>query len=190
MARVGPPESVRVCVDRLLGRGMSNLSAMDIPAARRLAQMVAWGRIGIGVTAVCAPTLVARPWIGPAASGSANRVLARTMGGRDLALGLGAVRALAASDREARPWVALGGMADAVDALATMMAFPSLPRRTRWGILAVTVGAAVVSIRVATALDETALDDPALDDPALDETALDETALDETALDETAAGPA
>jgi hypothetical protein len=44
-------------------------------------------------------------------------------------------------------------MADAVDALATVLAFGSLPRRSRWGILAVTVGASVVSIRVAVALD-------------------------------------
>ena len=49
--------------------------------------------------------------------------------------------------------MALGGTADAVDALATVVAFGSLPRRTRWGILAMTVGAAVVSIRVAAALD-------------------------------------
>jgi hypothetical protein len=75
------------------------------------------------------------------------------MGGRDLALGIGAIRALGVSDQEARPWVALGGIADAVDALATVLAFGSLPRRGRWGILAVTVGAAVVSIRVAVTLD-------------------------------------
>jgi hypothetical protein len=44
-------------------------------------------------------------------------------------------------------------MADGVDALATVLAFGSLPRRSRWGILAVTVGAAVVSTRAAAALD-------------------------------------
>jgi hypothetical protein len=75
------------------------------------------------------------------------------MGGRDLALGVGALRGLGLSDREARPWVALGGMADAVDALATVLAIGSLPRRSRWSILAVTVGAAVISTRAAVALD-------------------------------------
>ena len=49
--------------------------------------------------------------------------------------------------------MALGGMADAVDALATVLAFGSLPRRRRWGILAVTAGAAVASTRAAAALD-------------------------------------
>ncbi len=115
----------------------------------RSATRTAWpcssasGRVAIGVAAVAAPTLMARPWIGEVGDRAASRLLARTMGGRDLALGIGALRALAGSDQEARPWVALGGTADAVDALATVVAFASLPRRTRWGILAMTVGAAV-----------------------------------------------
>jgi hypothetical protein len=126
---------------------------MDPDLARRLARLVAWGRVGIGVTAIAAPTLMARPWIGAPAGDTASRLLARTMGGRDLALGLGAARALARSDEEARPWVALGGTADAVDALASLVVFRSLPRSTRWGILASTVGAALVSTRAAIALD-------------------------------------
>jgi hypothetical protein len=126
---------------------------MDDTLSRPLAQLVAWGRIGIGVGAIAAPRLMARPWIGGDARPTGSRLLARAMGGRDLALGIGALRALGVSDQEARPWVALGGMADAVDALATVLAFGSLPRRGRWGILAVTVGAAVVSTRVAVALD-------------------------------------
>ncbi len=127
---------------------------MDRTAARNLAQLIAWGRVGIGVTAIAAPTPMSRPWIGGPAGDPASRVLSRAMGGRDLALGIGALRALAASDEEARPWVALGGMADLVDALATAVAFAHLPRRGRWGILAVTVGAAFVSTRVAESLDD------------------------------------
>ena len=126
---------------------------MDSTVARTLARLLATGRVAIGAAAVVAPTLASRPWIGEASAGAASRLLARTMGGRDLALGIGALRALTLSDQEARPWLALGGTADAVDALATALAFASLPRRTRWGILVMTVGAAVVSIRVAVALD-------------------------------------
>ena len=129
---------------------------MDRSASRSLARLVAWGRVGIGAGAIVAPTSMARPWIGPGARGWDRRLLARTMGGRDLALGVGALRALGVSDAEARPWVALGGTADAVDAVATVLAFGSLPHRSRWGILAVTVGAAAVSIRLAEALDPAA----------------------------------
>jgi hypothetical protein len=129
------------------------LSAMTTSAPRTLAHIVALGRVAIGALAVVVPTAVSRPWIGTASEGRGVRVLARAMGGRDLALGIGALRALHLSDQEARPWVAAGGMADAVDALVTLAAFGSLPRRTRWGILALTGGAAVVSVRVAAALD-------------------------------------
>ena len=60
----------------------------------RLAQLVALGRIGIGCTALVAPTLMTRPWIGDAAESPDARLMARTMGGRDLALGIGTLRAL------------------------------------------------------------------------------------------------
>ncbi len=101
-----------------------------------------------------APGLVSRPWIGDVGAQPAPRLLARAMGGRDLALGLGALRALAVSDDESRPWVALGGVADLVDAMATAVAFSRLPPRSRWAIMAVTLGAALVSIRVSVSLDE------------------------------------
>ncbi len=126
---------------------------MDSPIPRRLAQAVALGRIGIGATALVAPTLMTRPWIGDAAGAPPARLLARAMGGRDLALGLGTLRALGLDDAEARPWVALAGLADAVDAVVTVAAFRRLPRPSRWAILAATAGAAVVSFRVALALE-------------------------------------
>ena len=126
---------------------------MTSSVPRRLARLLALARIGIGGTALVAPTRMVRPWIGTGAESPDARLLARTMGGRDLALGLGALRALAVSDAEARPWMALAGMADAVDAAVTIMAFRRLPRGTRWGILAATVGAAVASFRLAVALD-------------------------------------
>jgi hypothetical protein len=126
---------------------------MTSPVSHRLAQLVALGRIGIGCTALVAPTAMTRPWIGDAAGSAEARLLARTMGGRDLALGLGTLRALGIDDAEARPWVALAGMADAVDATVTVLAFRQLPRVSRWGILAATVGAALVSFRVAVDLE-------------------------------------
>jgi hypothetical protein len=118
-----------------------------------MAYLVAWGRMGIGVTAVVAPSRMARPWIGEAADRDGALLLARAMGGRDLALGIGTLRGLAQSDQAARPWVALGGLADGIDAVATVVAFGALPRRSRWAIAALTIGAAAVSTRAASALD-------------------------------------
>jgi hypothetical protein len=133
---------------------------MDRASVRKMAQLVAWGRVGIGAVAVVSPVTMARPWVGQVADTPAARLLARAMGGRDLALGIGALRALANADQEARPWVALGGVADSIDAVATLVAFAALPKRSRWGILAVTVGAAVVSTRLAATLDEAGTEPP------------------------------
>jgi hypothetical protein len=138
---------------------------MDRTSVRMLAQLVAWGRVGIGAVAVVAPVVVARPWIGEAAETPAARLLARAMGGRDLALGIGTLRALANADEEARPWVALGGVADSIDAVATLVGFAGLAKRSRWGILALTLGAAIVSIRLATSLDEPGFGPPSAPPP-------------------------
>ncbi len=126
---------------------------MDPSTARTLARLVAWGRVAVGVAALAAPRLTARPWVGSAADDPSIRLLARAVGGRDVALGAGALRALTVSGREARPWVALGGLADVVDAAVTIAAFRTLPRFTRWGIVASTVGAAVISLGAASTLD-------------------------------------
>jgi len=138
---------------------------MTSSVPRRLARLVALGRVGIGCTALIAPTLMTRPWIGDAAESVDARLLARTMGGRDLALGLGSLRALGIEDAEALPWIALAGMADAVDATVTLVAFRRLPRLTRWVILASTVGAAVASLQMALALGLDGTDHRRVDPP-------------------------
>jgi hypothetical protein len=133
-----------------------SVSHVDATGLRRTAQAIAWGRVAIGATALVAPMMVAGFWVGDStdsADSTSIRLLARTLGGRDLALGAGTLRALSRSDDEARPWVALAGVSDAVDALATVVAFARLPRRTRWPILGASLGAALVSIRAATGLD-------------------------------------
>jgi hypothetical protein len=142
--------AVRICPH---AQGAGNVRLMDVTTLRHSARAIAWGRVAIGITALVAPPVVTRPWVGPSADTTPAKLLARTLGGRDLALGLGTLRALSRSDEEARPWVALGGVSDAVDALATVVAFASLPRRTRWLMLGTCAGAALVSIRAAGGLD-------------------------------------
>ena len=133
--------------------GADSVRAMEATTLRRTAQAIAWARVGLGGAALVAPLVVTRPWVGGAADNPSARLLARTLGGRDLALGVGTLRALSRSDEEARPWVALAGVSDGVDALATVAAFAWLPRGTRWVILGACVGASLVSIRAATGLD-------------------------------------
>ncbi len=126
-----------------------------------LARLIAWGRIAIGLTALATPVVVAAPWVGDEARRPAVRLFARTLGGRDLALGCGTLRALGRSDQEARAWVALAGVADVGDTLATLVAFAHLPKHIRWVVLGLTLGASAASFRVAASLDGAPDPDPA-----------------------------
>jgi hypothetical protein len=113
--------------------------------ARRGATAVAAGRVAIGVVALTAPPLVARPWVGEAAGSAEGRVLARALGGRDLALGLGALAALTGQSAagSAMTWVGLAAVADACDTVATVVAWRKLPA-TKWLVAATAAGAAAI----------------------------------------------
>jgi hypothetical protein len=127
---------------------------MQRDQARQLAQAVAWGRIGIGVTALLAPTAPLRPWVGRDFAWQPRaKLLARSLGARDLALGLGVILALR-HDAPVRGWVEGGGVADAGDVLATLLAFPKLPKGGRWLVLFSAAGAAAAARLAAPTLDE------------------------------------
>ncbi|HET9443185.1 MAG TPA: hypothetical protein VFO65_07665 [Acidimicrobiales bacterium] len=121
--------------------------------ARRFALWQAYGRIGLGVTAFVAPRLPAAPWVG---AGDARRpsvtLMARALGARDVALGVGPVLA-ARHGAPVRGWVEAGGRADAGDLVATLLEWRSLPRRTRWVMLAVIAGSLVTARLVAPSVD-------------------------------------
>ena len=64
--------------------------------------------------------------------------LARAIGVRDLALGLGAFVALK-RDLPARGWFEAAALCDAVDAVATLIVFRELPRQQRWAVVAAAI---------------------------------------------------
>lgn len=126
---------------------------MDRNTARQLAAALAWGRVALGATAVLLPSVPLRPWVGrDEAWRPRSRLLARALGGRDLALGVGVVMALR-HDSPVRGWVEAGGVADAGDVLATMLAFPSLPKKGRLMVLAAAGGAVAVARLTAASVD-------------------------------------
>ena len=124
---------------------------------RRGAQAVAAGRVALGLAALAWPSVPGRPWVGAAADDLAARVFGRALGGRDLALGLGALMALqrpaagpgpagrwvTAGPREARAWVAAGALSDALDVVASLASWQDLPRASRWLVAATAGGAAL-----------------------------------------------
>jgi hypothetical protein len=126
---------------------------MDRQTARQLAAGLAWGRIALGATAVLAPAVPLRPWVGREIAWRPRaKLLARALGARDLALGIGVVLALR-HDAPVRGWVEGGGMADAGDVLATLIAFGSLPRLGRLAVLAAAGGAVALARVAAPAVD-------------------------------------
>jgi hypothetical protein len=95
------------------------------------------GRVTIGVVALVRPDLMARAWVGAVqAAGPAGMVLGRAAGGRDIALGVGAL--LASFRRNSRGllgWTVAGSFCDAVDMAATVASWRDLPPRGRYAVV-------------------------------------------------------
>jgi hypothetical protein len=104
---------------------------------RILAGLISLGRLLFGVAFIAEPKLMDRGWIGKQARIPGAQVLARAVGARDLALGLGGLQALSRDDGSARPWLAAGAICDTVDFGATWGAGRGIPRQARRGVLAI-----------------------------------------------------
>src|ERR671931_46496 len=104
---------------------------------RALAGLISFGRLLFGVAFIAEPNLMERGWIGKQARVPGAQVLARAVGARDLALGLGGVQAVARDDGSARPWLAAAAICDAVDFGATLAAGHRLPQQPRKGVVVI-----------------------------------------------------
>lgn len=107
-----------------------------MPQARLCGIALGAGRVAIGVVALVRPDLMARAWVGAVqAAGPAGVVLGRAAGGRDIALGVGAL--LASSRRNGRGllgWTVAGSFCDAVDVATTVASWRELPPRGRCAV--------------------------------------------------------
>ena len=142
--------------DRVRGGAAGRIPGGTADRVRGGATALAAARTAIGVVALAAPTLVTRPWLGPD-RGPAVRVLGRALGGRDLALGVGALAALQQPSARSRPaghpgiWIGVGALSDAMDVLATVAAWDELPPVGRW-LVALSAGGAAVAGAAAAGL--------------------------------------
>jgi hypothetical protein len=108
----------------------------------------AGARAALGVVALTDPPRVSRPWIGDDADGTGNRVFARALGGRDLALGAGAMYA-AARGEGVRPWVLGSAAADLGDTVVTLSYWHRLPPGRRAFIATLAAGSALTGLALA-----------------------------------------
>jgi hypothetical protein len=127
--------------------------------ARSGAAALAVTRLGIGLIAVARPDLAARAWLGRAATGDpatgelVTPVFGRALGGRDVALAVGALASARASESRAlRRWLFAGAIADAADAMATLTRWRALPAGNRALVLAASGGGALTGCLIGAAL--------------------------------------
>jgi len=120
---------------------------------RSVARITAAGRVVIGTALLVAPQAVTRGWTGPPGGLPGAKLLGRGLGVRDLMLGLGVINALDRGDPRAQDWVRASALADVGDAVATVLAYRHLPKRSRFGILLLAGGAAVAGFVAADNLD-------------------------------------
>lgn len=120
---------------------------------RAIARMLAMGRIAVGFGLLVTPTRLARHWGGPVAAEPGAKLFLRALGGRDLLLGLGSLRALSEGDGSAEVWVRASALADATDAAAATVAFRHLPSPGRWVTVVLAGAAAGLGLHAADRLD-------------------------------------
>jgi len=108
--------------------------------ARRGAWALAAGRVALGVAVLAAPEKVTGRWLGGHAAQPVVRYLARSLGVRDVALGMLVLWTL---DDELGPRAqAACAVVDSVDALATVAVRSDLPSSAVAGVAVVAGGAA------------------------------------------------
>ena len=121
--------------------------------ARELALSNARGRMAIGAALVLAPRLAGPMWIGDEGGLAGAKIMARSLGARDLALGLGLAVAL---DRGApvRGWLEGAALADAVDLVGVLLAGHSIPQSKRRAVALIAGGSMVACAALARVVDQ------------------------------------
>ena len=119
--------------------------------AREVARGYGAGRVALGAGLLVAPRLLGRPWLGRTATEPAGQVVLRALGARDLIIGAIALHTVDHPDVGPR-WQRTCAAADAVDALATLVARRSLPPAGSALVAALAATGTVTGLTVAGAL--------------------------------------
>jgi hypothetical protein len=102
-----------------------------------MAKQLCVSRISFGAGLILAPGMYARFWAGPGASERWSRVLARSLGARELALGAGGLAALRAGEAaDTERWVLANAVTEAADVAVNLAIAPRTPARIAGAVLA------------------------------------------------------
>jgi hypothetical protein len=129
---------------------MSTSTATTVSVPDRV-RVLAFARLGLGASMLLVPGQ-AKTFLGDVARAPAGRTAVRMVGVRDVAIGLGQLIAL---ERGApvRGWVEAGGLADAGDLAAGLLAWRSLPKFGRVLLVGFAAAGAVGAWMLASELD-------------------------------------
>lgn len=119
---------------------------------RTLTATLAGLRAALGVGLVVAPGTLLRPWVGPVIDRPGARTLARAMGARDAALGVGALLALRHGSG-VRGWLEGATLADLGDVAATVIGWRHLPSPGRALVLVSASSAVGLGVWLARRVD-------------------------------------
>lgn len=115
--------------------------------AHRQAQALAAGRIAFGLVLFLAPSRATSAWLGADAQRPGTAMVARGLGARDVALGIGLLTALGRPDGEATRWVEAAIVGDVADAAASVLGGRVSMRRLLGVVAAGSAAAAGIGIR-------------------------------------------
>lgn len=122
-----------------------------IARATEEAQLLGLMRIGVGVSCLVLPRLTARAWLAESRASSAAKLALRSLGAREIAIGVGLLAALE-KNAPVRGWLEAGVMSDAADALIATGA-AGIPASRRLLTIAGAAAAALWGAKVADELD-------------------------------------
>lgn len=122
---------------------------------RQIARIFAVTRIAIGAVLLAAPGAAGRRWLGDVARQPAAKAAIRGLGARDLAFGIGALRALDRGE-PAAGWVRLAAVGDLADAASGLLAARQLGALRTIGTVATAGGAAATGFAISSHLDDSA----------------------------------
>ena len=120
--------------------------------ARSLARWQALGRLALGAGMMVAPGALAGAWVGGVADRREGQAIAIGLGARDVALAVGALRALGAGYGTGT-WIRAGMLADAADLFGTLRARDSLPALAAPGVGALAGGSLLMGAWLQSAVD-------------------------------------
>ncbi len=122
-------------------------------SSRALLTAIAAGRVVIGAALVAKPqSQVGTGWIGEAAAQPTSALLFRSVGARDMALGLGTLAAQR-SGSPLKPWLLGATLADTVDLVATFAAGKAVPKQGKAAIALLAGGAIVQQLALAHSVE-------------------------------------